>query len=89
MSRTRVLRLVAALTAAGFSFAAHSADGAATANADQPPKKMKMDAPMSTGMAKKGMMKGDVKSSADKKLKAMQPMMAQEQQSMPPASDRE
>lgn len=44
---------------------------------------MKMDEPMTTGMMKKGMMKGDVKSAADRKAKVMQPLMEQEEKSMP------
>lgn len=79
-------RWVMAALAASLSFAVHSADQAATvANSPPPAKKMKMETPMAGGMARKGMKKGDVKSSADRKLKAMQPMIEQEQQSMPPA----
>ncbi|CAG4884077.1 conserved exported protein of unknown function [Georgfuchsia toluolica] len=68
--------------------AAHGAPAA-----DRPPaanththdsaKKMKMDEPMTTGMMKKGMRKGDVKRMADRKAKVMQPLMEQEEKAMP------
>ena len=45
---------------------------------------MKMDEPMQGGMMKKGMMKGDVKESADKKNKEMEKMLEKEEESMPP-----
>jgi hypothetical protein len=41
-----------------------------------------MDEPMSTGMMKKGMMKGDVKAAADQKSRKMQPLMEQEEKAM-------
>ncbi|HXE40691.1 MAG TPA: hypothetical protein VN639_19675 [Azonexus sp.] len=85
MDHVKVSRLVMALLAASLSFTVHSADQPAGAAGSPPPaKKMKMETPMASGMAKKGMKKGDVKKSADRKLKAMQPMIEQEQQSMPP-----
>ena len=40
---------------------------------------MKMDEPMPTGMAKKGMKKGDVKAHAKKKEAVMDEMMKQEE----------
>jgi hypothetical protein len=46
-------------------------------------KKMKMDEPMETGMMKKGMTKGDVKKAAEEKARELQPMMEQEQKTMP------
>ncbi len=50
---------------------------------------LKMDEPMQGGMKKKGMLKGDVKSSAEKKDKKMQEMLDKEEQSMPPQSQQE
>ena len=47
-------------------------------------KPMKMDEPMQGGMKKKGMMKGDVKKSAEKKDKKMSEMLEKEEESMPP-----
>lgn len=47
-----------------------------------------MHEPMTTGMMKNGMMKGDVKNVADKKVKEMQPMMDQEEKSMPQDNDK-
>lgn len=45
---------------------------------------MKMDEPMQGGMMKKGMTKGDVKESSDKKKKEMREMLEKEEKSMPP-----
>lgn len=42
-------------------------------------KPMKMDEPMPTGMAKEGMMKGDVKASAAQKEAEMEKLMQQEE----------
>jgi len=50
---------------------------------------LKMDEPMQGGMKKKGMLKGDVKASAEKKDKKMQEMLEKEEQSMPPQSRQE
>ena len=44
---------------------------------------MKMDEPMQGGMKKKGMMKGDVKKSAEKQDEKMREMLEKEEQSMP------
>lgn len=85
MDHVKVSRLVMAWLAASLSFSVHPADEPAVASPPPPAKKMKMEAPMAGGMARKGMKKGDVKRSADRKLKAMQPMIEQEQQAMPPA----
>ena len=49
----------------------------------RPAVKMKMDEPMSTGMMKQGMKKGDVKKAAERRKKKMAPKLEQEQQSMP------
>lgn len=46
-------------------------------------KTIRMDEPMTTEMMKPGMMKGDVKSIAEKKDKATKPMMEMEEKSMP------
>lgn len=46
-------------------------------------KRMRMHEPMATGMTKPGMKKGDVRSAAEKKAREMQPMMEQEEKSMP------
>ena len=46
-------------------------------------KPMKMDEPMEGGMMKKGMMKGDVKESAEKKDEEMEEMLEKEEESMP------
>ena len=45
---------------------------------------MKMDEPMEGGMMQKGMMKGDVKASAEKKEKEMEELLKKEEESMPP-----
>ncbi len=79
MFRRPVLPLLVAIV--GLSHAACAADPAPPVPAH--PGKMKMNEPMRTGMMKKGMTKGDVKRAAEKKAKAMQPMMAREQESMP------
>ena len=50
---------------------------------------LKMDEPMQGGMKKKGMLKGDVRASAEKKDKKMQKMLEKEEQSMPSKSQRE
>ncbi|HMC13100.1 MAG TPA: hypothetical protein VKG67_02005 [Gallionellaceae bacterium] len=81
MTRNNVLFILTAVIAACLALGAHAADQSHVASAHK--KKMKMDQPMTTGMMKKGMMKGDVKSAADKKAKEMQPMMQQEEKSMP------
>ena len=44
---------------------------------------MDMDEPMDTGMMKKGMMKGDVKDSAEKHAKKMKEELEKEEGSMP------
>lgn len=75
--------LVAAWIAACVVTGAQAADQSPAANTHNSSKKMKMDEPMTTGMMKKGMMKGDVKSMADKKAKVMQPLMEQEEKSIP------
>jgi len=82
VTRNNVLSILAAVIAACLALGAHAADKSPVASAHK--KKMKMDEPMTTGMMKKGMMKGDVKSTADKKAKEMQPMMEQEERSMLP-----
>ncbi|MBI2276050.1 MAG: hypothetical protein HYU74_01720 [Dechloromonas sp.] len=85
MDHVKVSRLVMALLAISLSFSVHPAAESAAASHPRPAGKMKMETPMAGGMARKGMKKGDVKRAADRKLKTMQPMIEQEQQSMPPA----
>ena len=75
--------LITAVIAGGLIHAADAADRPPTPPMPEHPGKMKMNEPMSTGMMKKGMMKGDVKRAAEKNTKAMQPMMEQEQAAMP------
>jgi hypothetical protein len=75
---------------------AYAATGAvispARDTAEQLPEEIKqplnMDEPMQGGMKKKGMLKGDVKASAEKKDKKMQEMLEKEEQSMPPKSQQ-
>ena len=83
MTRNNVLIILAAVIAACVALGAHAADKSPDANAHKHKKKMRMDEPMTTGMMKKGMVKGDVESAAAKKAKEMQPMMEQEEKSMP------
>lgn len=85
MSRDKPFLLLAAALVAGSAFGVGAADRAAPAAPPGPEQKMKMDEPMATGMMKQGMRKGDVKRAADRKAKAMQPMMEQEEKAMPPA----
>lgn len=79
MSRPTLSALFAALLAAGLA-----CDAAAT-DAPGQRKKMEMDQPMATGMTKKGMKKGDVRKGAEQKSRKLEPMMEQEEKSMPPA----
>jgi len=83
MSRTQLLKLFAAVIAPLLSCATQAADPSPAAELPKHQPTMKMNEPMPTGMAKEGMKKGDVKSSADKKAKAMRPMMEQEEKAMP------
>ncbi len=83
MARYKVLIILAAVIAACLALGAHAADNPSVANAPKHKKKMRMDEPMTTRMMKKGMMKGDVKTAADKKAKEMQPIMETEEKSMP------
>lgn len=85
-----MLRATAAAIGLLASLAAGSA--VAAANADQaaggkpPPRKaIRMNDPMTTGMMKPGMIKGEVKRAAERKAKDMQPAVAREEQSMPQA----
>lgn len=80
--------LIAAL-AAGLAVGAQAADKAADRAPAGTAKKIRMGEPMSTGMMKPGMMKGEVRGAAEKKTRAMQPLMEQEEKSMPaPAAAR-
>ena len=62
---------------------------AAIQSPEEVKQQMKMDEPMQGGMKKKGMLKGDVKASAEKKDKKMQEMLKKEEQAMPPQSREE
>ena len=77
--------LFLALLAAAIMTGAAGAQTQTAAEAPQskPAKKMKMNEPMPTRMARPGMMKGDVKKDAEKKSKEMKPMMEQEENAMP------
>lgn len=57
-----------------------------TAPGGKPPpvrKNIRMTDPMTTGMMKPGMVKGEVKRAAERKAKLMAPAMEREQQAMP------
>lgn len=84
----KVLVLFAAVIACWTS-GGYAAGESPAADAHRDKKKMKMDEPMTSGMMKKGMMKGDVKNAADKKDKEMQPMMEQEEKSMSPEKTKQ
>ncbi|MEJ2653638.1 MAG: hypothetical protein P8173_18190 [Gammaproteobacteria bacterium] len=60
--------------------------GGAPAAVEMP---MNRDEPMQGGMKKPGMMKDDVKKSAEKKDKKMKEMLEKEQESMPPMPKHE
>lgn len=79
--QTAVLALPLAACAA---LAAAADDKQPSAAAKVPAEKsIRMDEPMTTEMMKPGMMKSDVKNVAEKKDKAMKPMMEMEEKSMP------
>lgn len=89
MTRNNVLIILATVIGTCWAVGVHAddksaADKATVDHVDKHKKKMRMDEPMTTGMMKKGMMKGDVKSAADKKAKDMKPTVEQEEKSMPP-----
>ena len=84
MACHRALSTFAAVIAVCLNLTAHAAGQSAPSPAQDQSKKMKMNEPMSTGMMKKGMTKGDVKRAAERKARALQPAMEQEQKSMPP-----
>lgn len=92
---TAVLSCCGMAQAASPATAAPGVTGSAPATGEQgtPVKKkmkmkakkpMQMDAPMDTGMARPGMMKGDVKHNAAMKEAAMKDMMKAEENKMPP-----
>ena len=83
MLRHRHLIIFTVVIGAGVALGVRAADTSAVNPEPHHPKKMKMDEPMRTGMMKKDMRKGDVKSAAEKKTQTLQPMMEQEQKSMP------
>jgi hypothetical protein len=62
---------------------------AAVQSAEEVEQPLKMDEPMQGGMKKKGMLKGDVKTSAEKKDKKMQEILMKEEKSMPPKPQQE
>ena len=82
MTRHKVPNILPAIIAACLLPGAHAADTPQAINAPKH-KKMKMEAPMNTEMKRKGMMESDVKDAAEKKAKKMQPMIEQEEKSMP------
>lgn len=88
MDRAKLLKLYTVVMGACLSVAAHSGGEAQVDAAHKHGKKMKMNEPMTSGMAKAGMMKGDVKSAGEKKAKEMHPMMEQEQKAMPPEAPK-
>lgn len=81
----RRMGLVLACLAVGTAVAAADADKAGAGGKQQARKPMRMNEPMSTGMMKPGMKKGEVKRGAERKAREMQPAMEREQESMPPA----
>lgn len=83
MSRTQLLKLSVAAIAPLLSCATQATEPSPVAEVPKHQPTLRMNEPMPTGMAKEGMKKGDVKSLADKKTKAMQPMMEQEEKAMP------
>ena len=83
MFRYKFYGFLAACIAACVVTGAHAADQSPAANTHKPSKKMKMDEPMTTGMMKKGMMKGDMKSAADRKAQELNSNMTLEEKSMP------
>lgn len=86
MSRARKLALIGALAVVCAADTVEAADLSPAASVHElKKKKMKMNEPMETGMMKKGMMKGDVKKAADQKDRTLQPMMEQQEKTMPAA----
>ncbi|HZV54843.1 MAG TPA: hypothetical protein VFF82_07885 [Rhodocyclaceae bacterium] len=81
--RHKVFTLLMAFIVASLSLGAYGADQSPAAHVKKQRKKMKMDEPMTTPMMKQGMIKGDVKNSANRKAREMQPMMEQDEKSMP------
>lgn len=85
MSLSRSCFLTVAALAFGIASAAETTPPAADekpakgAPAPKMKKKMKMDEPMAGGMKKPGMMKGDMKSAADRKDRQMDEMMKKEE----------
>lgn len=64
---------------------AAGADKAGAGGKPPPARKhIRMSDPMTTGMMKPGMKKGEVKRAAERKSKDMAPAMEREEQSMPP-----
>jgi len=77
------------LLCSGLLSAALGAEPPSAGEAARPAAKMKMDESMTTGMMKPGMKKGDVKKAATMKKKKMQPMLEDEQKSMPPPAAKQ
>ncbi|MBI2309031.1 MAG: hypothetical protein HYU78_17215 [Rhodocyclales bacterium] len=84
--RPRGVAALAGAVAAATTLAA-ARPAAAEAPAAPPPsgQKMKMDEPMSGAMKKRGMTKGDVRKDAERKSRAMKPVMDTEEKAMPAA----
>lgn len=82
LMRTLSLSL-AVFAAVGFAAPPDEPSSAPAKKPAKVKKPIKMDEPMPIGMKREGMMKGDVKKSAEKKEAEMKPMMEQEEQAMP------
>ena len=79
--RPRSFAVLAA--AAILSVAAASPPPAETPSVRPAARPMKMDEPMSGGMMKDGMTKGDMRQAAERKAKTMKPMMDADEKAMP------
>ncbi|BAL25598.1 hypothetical protein [Azoarcus sp. KH32C] len=89
MMRARTSALIVALLVACQTGIVHAGDlSPAEPVHELRKKKMKTDEPMETGMMKKGMTKGDVKKAADEKARELQPMMEQEEKTMPAGPEK-
>jgi hypothetical protein len=72
-----------ALAAAAAFLAVCLAGGGQAADSPRQRKKMNMDQPMSTGMMKPGMTKGEVRKAAEEKARKLEPLMEREEKAMP------
>jgi hypothetical protein len=83
MVRSTILAILSVTLGVGLNVSAQADDPVSPAKAPKHKARLRMEEPMSTGMMKKGMMKGDVKAAAAQKSRKMQPAMEQEEKSMP------